>query len=246
MIPGIEVEFKFELPPEIDPANFESMANEIVERTAEAAREEWVRLAGENLKGTYQSYVGGIDPKDNSPTGLSEIERPDTLKATITLRGTLPNMLEQGHDAFDIKPGILNGPHVKMGKDGSKFQDIPFIYGGPSQSLIGTKTLPKEVFKEANKMQYGERYSDKSRRKNWNMGRPGGYEHKTGIFDDLRKGAKGSVDAFRTFRRISENSDPASWIHPGLKALHLAEKVVEFLNTQVEGIAESVLGTGNK
>lgn len=227
---GLSVEFNFQLPPELEPDNFDSMMDEIVERTAEIGRDEWVRLARENLKTTQETYIENI----------SQIDRPALNEAVITLTGTLPNMLEVGAASFDMKPGLLQ--NAKIGKTGGRYQDVPFNHGSPSQSKI--PSLPKDVFKKANTMQMGERYSDKNRRKNWNMGRPGGYEHKTGIYDDMTKARpKGQgLTEFRSFRRVSDNSDPSSWIHPGLKPLQLAEQVKDYLNTQIESIIESVMG----
>lgn len=229
---GISVEFDFKLPPELDPENFDSMVNEIVETTAEIARDEWVNLARENLKLTTETYIENIGP----------IERPNNNEAVITLTGVLPNMLEQGAASFDMKPGLLESPKAKTGKDGSRFIDIHFAHGTPTQTKV--PSLPKDVFKKANTMQMGERYSDKNRRKNWNIGRPDGYEHKTGIFDDMtRSRPKGEgLNEFKSFRRISDKSDPNAFIHPGLKALHLTEKVKDYLDGQIDGIIENIMG----
>jgi hypothetical protein len=46
----------------------------------------------------------------------------------------------------------------------------------------------------------------------------------------------------QTFRRVSDNSDPSAFWHPGLKALHLAEKVKDFLEGQIEGIIDEIVG----
>lgn len=233
---GVSVEFTFDLPPEMEESNVDDIANEIVERAADSAREEWMRLASERLTTTFEIY------REN----LSPVERPNNFEAVITLTGDLPNMLEQGKEAFDMKPGILNGPNAKISAKGSRYQDIRFAHGSPTQSKI--KKLPKELFKQVNTMQLGQRYSDKNRLKNWNMGRPGGYEHKTGIYDDLHKARnKGTgLTEFQTFRRVSENSDPSAFIHPGLKALNLAEKVKEYMEGQIDSIIDAALGKGMK
>lgn len=227
---GLTVEFDFQLPPELEPDNFDSMVDEVVEQTAEIARDEWIRLARENLKTTQETYIENISP----------IDRPSITEAVITLTGDLPNMLEQGAQPFDMKPDLLK--NAKIGKKGGRYQDIPFKKGSPSQSKIAA--LPKDVFKKANNMKMGERYSDKNRLKNWNMGRPGGYEHKTGIYDDMhRSRTKGQgLNEFRSFRRVSDNSDPASWIYPGLRPLMLSEQVKDYLDTQIDSVIESVLG----
>jgi len=237
---GVAVEFNFEIPPGLDPENVDTIADEIVQRAAEIGREEWERLAGENLKLTKETYVDAISP----------VERPNEYEAVITLEGELPNMLEQGAESFDMKPGLLSGEKAKLSKSGSRYVNVRFVHGSPNPHTPGlpaqtkSKALPKEIFKTMQSKPLGWRYTDKNKLKNWNMGRPGGYEHKAGIFEGLHKArdkGTGTIE-MQTFRRVSDNSDPSAFIHPGLKALHLAEKVKDHLENQLDSIIEQVMG----
>lgn len=67
------------------------------------------------------------------------------------------------------------------------------------------------------------------------------YQHKNSIYEGLTKRTaqygKTSQNTYGTFRRVSGNSDPLSWINKGLKALRLADKAVE--QTDVDTIVEN-------
>ena len=45
-----------------------------------------------------------------------------------------------------------------------------------------------------------------------------------------------------TFRIMSENSAPSSWIHPGLKAVNLLAEVEQFVENEMMKIANNILG----
>lgn len=67
------------------------------------------------------------------------------------------------------------------------------------------------------------------------------YKHKSSIFEGLTKRSaaynKVIQNTYGTFRRASENSDPDSWIHRGIKAHNLAEQAIK--QTDVDTIVEN-------
>ena len=67
------------------------------------------------------------------------------------------------------------------------------------------------------------------------------YKHKSSIFEGLTKRSaaynKVVQNTYGTFRRASENSDPDSWIHRGIKAYNLAEQAIK--QTDVDTIVEN-------
>lgn len=101
--------------PELDQGEVMERFRELVELT----RAEWVRMAQDELTATAGDYIGGITP----------IEYGDTW-AQIKLLGWLPNAIEHGEPPFDTKPGLLDGPHAKMGKNGP-YNTVPFRHGTP-------------------------------------------------------------------------------------------------------------------
>ena len=52
---------------------------------------------------------------------------------------------------------------------------------------------------------------------------------------------QGKTMGMKTFRTISDNSDPNSWIHPGIHASHIAEKAVEAVKMQLDVEISKVL-----
>jgi hypothetical protein len=52
---------------------------------------------------------------------------------------------------------------------------------------------------------------------------------------------QGKTIGMKTFRTISDNSDPNSWIHPGIHASHIAEKAVEAVKMQLDAEISKVL-----
>jgi hypothetical protein len=50
---------------------------------------------------------------------------------------------------------------------------------------------------------------------------------------------KGKTSSFKTFRTISDNSDPDSWMHPGIAASHIAEKAsIEMTPIFIQAVGE--------
>lgn len=69
------------------------------------------------------------------------------------------------------------------------------------------------------------------------------YQHKTSIYEGISKQEKtydGSTQSgYVSFRRVSDKSDPMSWIHPGLAAKNFAKTALS--NTDVGGTADRAI-----
>lgn len=115
----------------------EDIVDAIAAKVAKACRAEWIRLAGASqLTTTKRDYINGIQ----------QIKRESKGTYLITLVGGLPNMLEQGMDAVDLRDWLL-GPKVpvqprgKPGKhvteDGEFYRAIPFGHAGPKSTGAG-------------------------------------------------------------------------------------------------------------
>jgi hypothetical protein len=119
----------------------ENYITESMDAIAEAARDEWVRLAQESdLTVTKDAYIEGI----------GEIQAPSETERKIELEGWLPNALETGIGSFDMKPGLLKGrDHVA----------IPMKYGAPGST--NSTPLTSQTFNRAKNLKKGERFSTK-------------------------------------------------------------------------------------
>jgi len=191
-------------------AEIDVAVGNIMDAVAEAARDEWIRQAQESSL---------ITAKEEYINGIGEVEAPSATQRTITLEGWLPNAIEEGAGSFDMKPGLLKGKeHVA----------VPMLYGKPGQTNL--PALPPKTFAKATKLKMGERLSTK-------LGKS--------KFEGLQKTVVGKgvgpvQDTFIKFRTVSINSSPDSWIHPGLSPLSLHDKVVAYIEANMDNIVASV------
>jgi hypothetical protein len=224
----------------------DEILTKLVADIVEAARSEWLRLAGEALHTTHEDYVNGIQPVEVSPG-----------TASVALVGVLPNLLENGMDPVDMHNTLL-GPNVPVvpeggrGKhmrlDGGFYRAIPFRhrvgekgagFGNPysgHEAVADAAALGREVYGKAKKLtgtisspgggvvQRGGRL-------------PGGLapklrpHHATDIFSGMIKERKtyerATQSQFVTFRMISTGSP--GWLRPATPGVHLASQVSDFI-----------------
>ncbi len=151
--------------------------------------------------------------------GIGAIQKPSATERTISLEGFLPNALENGLDPFDMKPGLLQGRNSRV---------IPILYGKPGQT---EKTpLPAKTYSKVKNLKRGERFSTK-------LGKS--------KYEGLQKARKSDGrSSFVQFKTVSVNSDPGSWIHPGLDPMNLEEQVKAHIDENMDSIIRSVKGFG--
>lgn len=134
--------------------------------------------------------------------------------------------------------GLLASPKAKIGKDGKRYITVPFKVGAPGSlpENFNGGVLPAEVHQVVKSLST-DPVTGKSRGtvkedlpvefqmpKVKSLGGGRQYAHKNSIYEGVRKSVDrvGNV-GYESFRRVSENSDPLAFIHPGLEARHLAE-----------------------
>lgn len=203
------------------------------EITASFARE-WEKTANQKLVTSRSEYVQSIIVIDEG-----------WGKGAVLLRGWLPNAVEQGKSQFDIKEGLLNGPNAKTGKNGSKYNTVPFSHGTPN-SITGNfngGTMPVEIYQIAKSQPVGEPVTFDQLPKQFQEKKTVAikspdpqnfreYTHKSAIYEGVVK-SRDSVtgqNTYSSFRRVSEKSDPNSWIHPGIEPHNLAEETLSNFN----------------
>lgn len=215
----------------------------------------WEALAKQKLHATLPEYTQHLIKVDKG-----------RFAKQIILTGVLPNMIEQGASAFDLKEGFKKSQKVKytipvynskgkqVHKGGDWYLTIPFRLGTPG--TLGqagfTGEMPQEIHDVMKKKSGGTLQASEipspynvpqSRAAVMENGQIlyGAYQHKNSIYEGLTKRtaqyAKTTQNTYGTFRRAGANSDPLSWIHKGIKAYNLAEQAVE--KTDVETIVEN-------
>jgi len=250
----------------LDISNLESGILEQVEMAvggiARAAKNHWVSLAQDRLHTSRETYVQGLRQAESfnrkTVSGTSVYE--------IALVGRMPNNHEFGMASFDMKavrPGWLGGGKARTAKDGHKFIIIPFSHStsdGPRQNYTGkaagVMTSDGDLKKHlrASVKKYG---LDRMMRAA--SGRvvegpvakiptkaPSVHPYLQGMVR-IQKGKSGFTKAgqrgesqLKTFRIMSENSDPGSWHHPGLNAANLLPEVEKYVESQLDNVMNMI------
>lgn len=217
---------------------------DVVQRT-------WIMYAS----GTTVTYSGGtftvnVVTGDYVRSIQEGLKMLDSLTGEIMATSTHGESIEEGIKPFDMKPGLLASPKAKVSKNGSKYVTVPFRHGTPG--AITMQAMPTHVYMEAQKLTYsrrrnflvaaitGKKYTWGSRLAPTSEGqrthiephRGAGYTWKTGLFSGMVKMGKPKHTQYMTFRRVSSNSNPNSWQHPGVEPRPIREAVIE--NTRDE------------
>lgn len=126
-----------------------------------------VRDAAEYVRGVWVSAVSGtVLPGMTNPVEDEEYAR--SLGMPAALRRVAPmtwmvmadyekaERIELGFGSYDMKPGLLAGPNSRVGKDGRRYNTVPFRFGTPQTSgpnkgqprphFPGEQTMPVEVY----------------------------------------------------------------------------------------------------
>lgn len=247
---------------------------------AEAIRNDIVSQAQSRLgPQSSREYIMGVSLLQYPVTPAMMLRGSTIHFATVGLVGWLPNALEHGLPAYDMKPGLLKGRNARVGKDGSRYNTVPFRHATPDStghagipmggaerkagmSRSQAELLGKRIHRKAQDLsattshpktgtQWGQRLS----------ARTGGAKklkshHTTDIYAGMVRMEKtyklATQNQYRTFRRVSDKSDPIKWLHPGIEAhrfFDVAAKRVErtsrmIFQGAVAGLGRGYTGTG--
>lgn len=222
--------------------------------TVDVVQRTWIEYAS----GVQVTYSGGTF-RVQSVTGeyvrsiQDGLRFPEDLTGEVFTTSPHSSVVEDGIKAFDMKPGLLSSPKAKTNKDGGKYITVPYRHGTPG--TVGMPAMPLNIYNQMNKLGFsrrnnalkafftGRKYTWNGRLKEESQGQRShfgshqgaGYTWKSGQFDGMVRMGKRGHTQYLTFRRVSENSDPRSWQHPGVKPRPIREAVVE--NTKDEVLA---------
>jgi hypothetical protein len=200
------------------------------------------QLADQNLQTSKAEYKRGIKI---TPDG-------------IMLVGSLPNMIENGVSAFDMRSVFALSAKKKYAKDGSWYVIIPFKIGTPNSNAKVKFTKEQYAYAKAGKPLPQRLLGKKGKRAAFTDLETGttykAYKHKNNLLDGLKKTVvkKGGTSfklvaetantmewhkvktqaksTYNTFRVISSKGAGVSWIHPGIFAHNFADKAVNMVN----------------
>ena len=218
-----------------------------------AAQDQWISLAQSRLKSSRSDYINGLRQAESFKQKLGATSQ--TFE--ITLVGKMPNNYEFGMPSFDMKsvrPGWLGGAKARRAKDGSSYVVIPIrhstssetnmAYTGKAAAVGDLKQQLRKAVKD-----YGLDRMVKTATGQVATGSVARIPKRAPVHPYLqgltriqtKKKGGGSSQLIR-FAVMSENSDPSSWIHPGLKPANLLPEVETWVDNKLNDIMEMILG----
>ncbi len=228
---------------------------------ASFARDRLTSQAQKKLRGSSQAeYIKGLSSPDSVQL--------DESSAVVRLVGEFPTAIETGSPSFSIKDAMLKSGKVKLSAEGKPYIDVPFRHG-TEEDAKNIQGMPKGIassMKSAVQQAHSALVSGglsevaarmvPTRAQKRTKGRqfsktlqPSGQkilvQHKRGIYDDMirvpKMYAKAIQSTYMTIRRISQNSSPSSWIHPGFKPANIFDAVVSEVQKAAPQIIVDIL-----
>jgi hypothetical protein len=254
----ISIDLSRFIPHELTTLMESGFVGQILDTIAASAHSKWVQLARQELRSSKREYIKGIQ----------DVAVEDNARV-ITLLGWLANAIEQGHEGWDLRTTLL-GRGARTSKAGHRYRPIPFRHATPgSQGEAGTpmgsrmgpqgsaslahaasgrmshddaRRLGGRLYRAAQKLRSGQRLStsDTKGRGMVQVPRLASW-HKTSIYEGMTRRRMPGHGQYGTFRTISE-ANKTGWIHPGMQARHLAQKVEQ----HIERIAHATITAAMK
>jgi hypothetical protein len=206
----------------------------LLDRLADGFKEKWQDEVNSNLHSTRREYERGMF-----------VDRPDdstVVMGVIATKSRLAVDLELGKEAFDEKQGFANSAKRTMKKDGEGwFLTIPFRHAVPTalgEASSFNSVMPLSVYllaRTANRplklgqLPVGQQVKEVRPAIQVGGKTFGAYQHKSARYEGLfrfedKDEGRGQ---YMTFRRVSDLSDPNSWIHPGFLPRNFLGKALE-------------------
>lgn len=227
---------------------------------ARASQAEWTRLAQQRLTSSKDDYINGLRKAESFTVKTAG----DVTIFEIQLVGRMPNNFEFGMPSFDMKsirPGWLGGAKSKASRDGSRYITIPFRHSTSSSSRISYTGKAARDDLRSHLRETVRRYGlDRMVRAGSGQVVEGPVRRVPSRAADTHRYLRGLTriqqriegttpsglgrgsSQLMTWRRMSENSDASSWIHPGLGGAKILPEVERFADKEMNRIIELILG----
>lgn len=164
----------------------------------------------------------------------------------VATDGERAERVENGYPSFDMKIGLLAGPHSRPTKSGGRVNVVPFSHASPG-AYTGQKgsSLPAAIYGLASALHNRERVKLPGELSGWGMRsklKVGAMQHpyswKSSPFSGMVRSHQPGSTSYSTFRAVSDKSDPSSWWNPGLSG----NPVVESVKNYCEPLVLAALG----
>lgn len=236
----------------------EKMIDDAVKSVTYEVYRNWYNEAAQSLKQTRNRYLSNLIVVDE---GL--------MKGAVVLRydDPLVKMLEEGADPRDMKQAFENSAKAKRKANGGWYLTIPLRYGASTslgESEVFSGILPQEVYEKAKDLKTNiplggglrsrgltldeipQQFQQPTMRKEIPATPTSRlfkqYVAKTSKYEGLVKIKDSSTNQTRgymSFRRVSDKSDPDSWIHPGIEEGNFAQKGLQATEQFISDIVDA-------
>lgn len=193
---------------------------------------EMVRQAQTKLKTIRDDYINALH---YDQIGIS---------AYIIYLDDSMGMFEDGFPKFDMKPGLLNGPNATTTEKGTKYNTVPQTFRPASKASTMPEHLKVQLKDVIKKNKLNKVFKDKT------TGKPlegvvarvkdTGVDQLKGLVKVQKQYQKKTQSFYMTFRRVSSNSDPSKWIHPGFSGIHIFKDAEQYLEEQIDRILKVI------
>lgn len=231
----------------LDKGNVDEMMSFVIKELTGLFAREWQTQASKELTSSRKDFINSII-----------VGEEGRFRGFVMLVGQVPNMIEDGAEPFDMKIGFLKSDKKKMGSSGP-YLTIPRRFATPGalgESSVFSEVLPEEIYAIVKDRKSGTstlggaisrgaglklpdipeqfrvpevRQKIVTKSRIWEA-----YQNKASKYEGLQRVQKTYESAtqgqYISFRRVSNNSDPDAWIHPGIAAHKFAEKALDSLN----------------
>jgi hypothetical protein len=241
--------------PKIAQSDIDDLKKYTVKRLTSNFYEKWMAEAGRQLHSTRNHYQKSLIVVDEGK-----------FSGAVMLTNFLPNAVESGLSAFDLKEGFKRSDKVKIkkSKDGiyGWYLTIPFRMATPGavgESEFFSEKMPMAIYNLVKDSSTDIPNSTGTRSKGISLSdlknvpeflsrprvRPEvanaervfeEYVNKTSVYEGLSKmkDYMTGQNTYGSFRRVSSNSDPNSWIHTGILAHNIMDKALNKFDIEKE------------
>lgn len=188
----------------------------------------------------YQALIGDV-----IEIAGGNIFSGNPLRAIISMKdfGVEEAMrIQTGYGPFDMKPGFLKSPKArtsKPDKDGktTKYMFISFRHTTPGATGDLGSPMTPSVHRAAKRgMSFEDQTGTKADPSDFGLINSKDYAWQNGPLAGITniRDEAGRHSQFRTFRVVSENSDPNSWWHPGVDANDIIGSTVKYVEPYIK------------
>ena len=209
----------------------------------------WSSEAKAGLGSSRNQYLAAL--------GVEKIDK-NTRAVFLNPDVWLPNAIEKGWSAFDMKPGFLKSDKVKVDKNGNPYLTIGFRFATPDaigESDVFAGVMPVEIYTAMNKtvkestkknpsLEIGSIPKEFQIPVNMdyrNEMKSAGYEaikDKNPKMTSIYEGMQKIGSSYVVFRRVSLKSDAKRWQHPGIEAKNFAQIAENKIESKIPMIVD--------